>query len=69
MGITTPPLKKAKKTTRQNARTCFQHAEYDFYTQSVISTHTRVVLTRMHINMTLTSVITTRTSVIYTRRV
>jgi hypothetical protein len=39
-----------------------------FYTQSVVSTHTRVILTRMRVNMTLLSV-TTRTTVIYTRRV
>jgi calcineurin-like phosphoesterase len=30
------------------------------YTQSMVSTHTRVILTRMRVNMTLTSVITTR---------
>jgi hypothetical protein len=34
-----------------------------FYTQSVVSTHTRVILTRMRVNVTLTSVIKTCTGV------
>jgi hypothetical protein len=40
-----------------------------FYTLSMISTHTSVILTRISVNMTLTWMITTRSSVIYTRRV
>jgi hypothetical protein len=40
-----------------------------FHTQSVVSIHTRVILKRMRVNMTLTSVITIRSSVISTRRV
>jgi hypothetical protein len=39
-----------------------------FYTQSVVSTHTRIILTRMRVNMTLASVITVRSSVVCTRR-
>jgi hypothetical protein len=40
-----------------------------FYTQNVVFTHTRVILARMRVNITLTSVITTHSSVTYARRV
>jgi hypothetical protein len=40
-----------------------------FYTQIVVSTHTKVILECMRVKMTLTSVINTRTSVISSSRV
>jgi hypothetical protein len=43
------------------------HAVCDFHSQNVVSTHTRVILTRMRLNLNL-SLITTRASVFYTRR-
>jgi hypothetical protein len=55
MMVIEPPLRKLKKRSAITTRT-----------QSVVSTHTRVVLTHMRDNA---SVITTSTSVIYTRRV
>jgi hypothetical protein len=59
-----PPSKKAKKKVSN-----FNMYKSDFYTQSVISTHTSVILTLTIVIMTLTRVITTRLSVISTRRV
>jgi hypothetical protein len=40
-----------------------------FYIQSVVSIHTRLILTRMRVIMTLTCVKTTCSSVIYARKV
>jgi hypothetical protein len=40
----------------------FDSDEFDLYRQSVLSTHTRVCLTRMRVNMILACVISTRSS-------
>jgi hypothetical protein len=48
-------------------RVWFLHAEYDFYTQSVIST--RIAILKRNVVTTLTTVISTRTRMTSTRRV
>jgi hypothetical protein len=44
----------------------FPHAECAFYTQSVTSTHMRMILTRMSLTMIVMSVIMTRSILIFT---
>jgi hypothetical protein len=55
--LTPTRLISIRRVRFPHAQDWFLNAEYDFHPQSVLSTHTRVSLTCMRVNMTLTSVI------------